>query len=94
MFEKFIGFFSKPKTGSIAKDRLSLLLSIDRKTTSPIPESILEKLKEELILVINKHLDVELDGLDMKIDRATDENGRVISSLVANIPISGSVKNK
>ncbi len=92
MFENLLSFFSKPRTGAIAKDRLQLLLSIDRKTTSSIPENILIALKEELIQVINKHLDVELSELDMKIDRSTDDCGRVISSLVANIPINHAKK--
>lgn len=93
MFENIMSFFSRPKPGAVAKDRLEVLLKIDRQNTSAIPDDIMEKLKEELMAVFNKYLEIELDELDMKLDRQTDSDGRVVSALVANIPIS-KVKQK
>jgi len=88
MFENLLNFFSRPKAGAVAKDRLQVLLTIDRRATSTIPEEIMEQLKEEVMAVINKYLEIENDALDMKFDRTTDSEGRIVSALVANIPIS------
>ena len=87
MLEYILGFFSKQKTGSVAKDRLQVLLKIDRQHTSSITDELMEKLKEELMGVINKYLEIEVGELDMKVERTTDGSGRIVSALVANIPI-------
>ncbi len=88
MFENFMNFFSRPKAGDIAKDRLQVLLKIDRQNTAAISEEMMENLKEDLITVIQKYMDIELDDFNVKMERTRDENGRVISALVANIPIN------
>ncbi len=83
-----MNFFSRPKAGDIAKDRLQVLLKIDRQNTAAISEEMMENLKEDLIAVIQKYMDIELDDFNVKMERTRDENGRVISALVANIPIN------
>ncbi|MDP4119089.1 MAG: cell division topological specificity factor MinE [Bacillota bacterium] len=89
MFENFLKLFSSEKaTGNVAKDRLQVLLKMDREKTSAIPEEIMEKLREELMQVINRYLEIEQDELDVKFERNTDQNGRVSTALVANIPIN------
>ncbi len=89
MFENFLKLFSTNKaSGSVAKDRLQVLLKMDRETTSAIPEDIMEKLREELMQVINKYLEIEQEALDVKFERNTDTEGRVSTALVANIPIN------
>ena len=89
MFENFLKLFSSNKaSGNIAKDRLQVLLKMDRESTSAIPEDIMEKLREELMQVINKYLEIEQDSLDVKFERNTDNEGRVSTALVANIPIN------
>lgn len=88
MFENFMNFFSRPKAGDIAKDRLQVLLKIDRQNTAAISEEMMENLKEDLMAVIQKYMDIELDDFNVKMERTRDENGRVISALVANIPIN------
>ncbi len=88
MFENFMNFFSRPKAGDIAKDRLQVLLKIDRQNTAAISEEMMENLKEDLMAVIQKYMDIELDDFNVKMERTRDENGRVTSALVANIPIN------
>jgi len=89
MFEKLLKLFSSNKaSGNVAKDRLQVLLKMDRESTSAIPEDIMEKLKEELMQVINKYLEIEQDSLDVKFERNTDSNGTVSTALVANIPVN------
>ena len=96
MFENFFKFFSSDKsTGGVAKDRLQVLLKMDRESTSAIPEDIMEKLREELMQVINKYLEIEQNDLDVKFERNTDSEGRVSTALVANIPINkAKIKSK
>lgn len=88
MFENFMNLFSRPKAGDIAKDRLQVLLKIDRQNTAAISEEMMENLKEDLMAVIQKYMDIELDDFNVKMERTRDENGRVTSALVANIPIN------
>lgn len=78
MFEKLLNLFSSNKSsGNVAKDRLQVLLKMDRESTSAIPEDIMEQLREELMQVINKYLDIEQESLDVKFERNTDNEGRV-----------------
>ena len=88
MFDSLVKFFSGQKTGTVAKDRLQVLLKMDRQSTSALPDEIIDKLKDELMQVINKYLEIEENELDVKFERNTDAEGRVSSSLVANIPIN------
>ena len=44
--------------------------------------------------VISRHLDIDLDSLEVKLERTTDETGRVVSAVVANIPINKSAKKR
>lgn len=75
-------FFSKEKTSSVAKDRLKLVLIHDRTMLSP---KAMEQLKDELIAVISKYVDIDRDALNIEVSQETD-NGRD-TALVANIPI-------
>lgn len=89
MFERLLKLFSSNKSsGNVAKDRLQVLLKMDRESTSAIPEDIMEKLKEELMEVINKYLEIEQESLDVKFERNTDSEGVVSTALVANIPVN------
>ena len=88
MFENLFNLFTKQKSGNIAKDRMQVLLAIDRKKTSLIPEETIDNIKEEIMQVISKYLDIDLASLDVKIERQTDDSGRIVSAVVANIPIN------
>ncbi len=78
-------FFKKKGTGSIAKDRLKLVLVSDRAGCSP---EVMEQIKNDIIAVISKYIEIDLEGLDIKITQTKSElhNGPV-PALFANIPI-------
>ena len=88
MFENLIGMFSRQKSGAVAKDRMQVLLAIDRQKTSVIPEDTINKIKEEIMGVISKYLEIDMAELDIKVERTQDTTGRVVSAVVANIPIN------
>ena len=93
MFENLFGFLRKQKSGSIAKDRMQVLLAIDRTKTSVISEEVINNIKEEIMQVISKYLEIDMTSLDIKVERQTDESGRIVSAVVANIPINKSNNN-
>ncbi len=61
---KFMDFFKRKSTSNIAKERLKLVLVSDRATTSP---EIMEKMKNDIIEVLSKYVEIDQDGLDIKI---------------------------
>ena len=69
----------EPKSASLAKERLKLVLIHDRIDLSPVT---LETLKDEIIQVISRHIDI--DPSAVRIEMAQD--GRE-QRLVADIPI-------
>ena len=77
--------FKKKSSGTVAKDRLKFLLVSDRANCSP---EIMEKLKNDIIEVIKKYMEIDSDGLDIQITQTESEytNGSV-PALIANIPI-------
>ena len=62
-----------------AKERLRLVLVHDRTTVSPC---LLETLKEELLDVISKYMEIDQAGFEVNIEQGDDS-----MALVANIPI-------
>ncbi|HPT83779.1 MAG TPA: cell division topological specificity factor MinE [Limnochordia bacterium] len=62
-----------------AKERLRLVLVHDRASLSP---GLVEALKEELIQVITKYLDIDEEGLEVSFDKGDDS-----VALIANIPV-------
>ena len=79
--------FGRNKSGNIAKNRMQVLLAVDRQKTSFITEEMINSIKEEIMAVIGKYLKMDLNAFDVKIERSTDDSGRVLSTVVANIPI-------
>ena len=82
-----LDLFKKKNSGSIAKDRLKLLLVSDRASCSP---EIMEAIKNDIIKVISKYMEIDAEGLDIQITQTESEtdNGKV-PALYANIPIKG-----
>ncbi|MGI6149187.1 MAG: cell division topological specificity factor MinE [Limnochordia bacterium] len=62
-----------------AKERLRLVLVHDRSSLSP---GLLDSLKEELIQVISKYMEIDESGLEVNLDQSDDS-----VALVANIPV-------
>ena len=81
----FADFFRKKNSGSIAKDRLRLVLVSDRANCSP---EVMELIKNDIIHVISKYMEIDVQGLDIQITQTESEtdNGKV-PALYANIPI-------
>lgn len=70
---------TSPSSREIAKDRLQLVLVQDRVNLSP---DKMNALKDDLIKVISKYVDIDQGGIDISLTR----NGRQ-SRLTANIPV-------
>lgn len=87
MFGFFKSSRSSKKSGSIAKNRLQLVLTGDRTSISP---EMLEMIKGEIIKVISNYVTVDTSCMDIKIIRKKSEDGKgCIASLEADIPIKG-----
>lgn len=94
MFESIINFFKKvgktetKETGGSkdkAKERLHLVLMQDRANVSA---DFLELMKQEIIDVIKKYIEVEEGEIDVRLTNEIKEDGTTgAPSLYANIPI-------
>ena len=80
----FADFFRKKSSANVPKDRLKLVLVSDRAGCSP---EIMEQIKNDIITVISKYVEIDLDGLDIKITQEPDGNNGTVPALFANIPI-------
>jgi len=69
----------EPSSGRVAKERLRLVLTQDRAGISP---ALLDTLKDEIIEVISRHVDVEVDAVEVTVSQSNRA-----SSLVADIPL-------
>lgn len=83
---KFSDLFKKKGSSDVAKDRLKLVLVSDRSSCSPV---IMEKIKNDIIEVLSKYVEIDKEGLDIRITQVENEEGADKSSpaLCANIPI-------
>ena len=78
-------FFRKKTSSNVAKDRLKLVLVSDRANCSP---DIMEQIKNDIIHVISKYIEIDVAGLDIKIDTTeSDSNNCSVPALYASIPI-------
>ena len=80
-----IEVFKKKTSSDLAKNRLKLLLVSDRANCTP---ELMEMIKNDIIQVISKYMEIDTEGLDIQITRTTSptHNGSV-PALYANIPI-------
>ena len=98
MFENIMNFFKslvkkeKSKESSdTAKERLHLVLMQDRANVSA---DFLELMKQEIIEVIKKYIDVDEKEIDVHLTNKANEDGTVgAPALYANIPIV-TIKNE
>ena len=83
-----MGFFkslnNKPTPKEVAKDRLKLILIHDRGEIAP---DVIEKIREEILEVISKYIDIQVEDVEISVNRSDDEEGSNTSALIANIPI-------
>ena len=76
-FERLLG--KKEKSGATAKQRLQMVLIHDRADVSP---GLLEQIKDDIIEVIAKRLEINTDNVVVNLDNTAQE-----SRLVAEIPL-------
>jgi len=79
-------FTHETSSKEIAKERLKLVLIHDRSSISP---EIIEQIKEEIIQVISKHLEIDKGGMDFSLEGEEDS-----IALMVSIPIKGMKRNK
>ncbi len=77
-------FSNKVTPKDVAKDRLRLILIHDRGSLAP---EMLDKIREEILEVISKYIEIDGEDVDISFNRAEDEEGNSGPALVANIPI-------
>ena len=81
----FMDIFKRKNSGDVAKDRLKLLLVSDRADCSP---DVMEAIKNDIIQVISKYMEIDAEGLDIQITQTESEtNNGSVPALYANIPI-------
>ncbi|MCA9945943.1 MAG: cell division topological specificity factor MinE [Anaerolineales bacterium] len=76
-FERLLG--KQEKSGATAKQRLQMVLIHDRADVSP---GLLEQIKDDIIEVIAKRLEINPDNVVVNLDNTSQE-----SRLVAEIPL-------
>ena len=94
MFENILNFFKKAKKKEVlssnnskeaAKERLHLVLMQDRANVSA---DFLELMREEIIEVIKKYIDIDEKAIDVRLTNQENEDGtQGAPALYANIPI-------
>ena len=100
MFENIMKFFKKlrkkeekiaPNSKEAAKERLHLVLMQDRANVSA---DFLELMKQEIIEVIKKYIDIDEGAIDVRLTNKENEDGtNGAPALYANIPIIN-IKNE
>jgi cell division topological specificity factor len=76
----------KEKSANLAKERLKLVLIHDRTDISP---QVLEALKNELLDVISRHIEIDPDSVQI----AMTQEGRE-QRLIADIPLKAAHRRK
>ena len=79
-WKRLLGVGSAQNSGSVAKERLRLVLAYDRTSISP---ETLELIKDEIIAVISRHVGVDVSGVKVGVSQGQDE-----ARLVADIPLA------
>lgn len=82
-------FKSAESSSDIAKNRLKLAITSDRAVCSP---ELMELMKNEIIAVIAKYVDIDTEGIDVRIQKE-DTSGTISNAILANIPIKEGSKN-
>ena len=85
---KLQDIFKKKSSSEMAKDRLKLVLVSDRSSCSP---EIMERIKNDILEVLSKYVEVDQAGLDIKFTQMDTEgatsDAKSVPALYANIPI-------
>lgn len=87
----FNRFFAKKQSGNMAKERLKLVLMGDR----GISTGLLERIKEDIIRVLSDYIEIENNGLEIKLTQTeNEEQTAVVPALLASIPVRNVKENQ
>lgn len=75
-----MGFFKRGGTSAVARDRLQILLAHERSYSGD--SDLVAKLREEILAVIAKHVSVDQDKVQVRMER-----GDAMSTLEVDIEI-------
>ncbi len=81
-FERLFGR-AAPTSANAAKERLQLVLIHDR---TDISQAVMDQIKDEIIAVISKHVNIDRTGVDVKLSQTNRQN-----KLIVNIPLLAAV---
>ena len=73
-------FFRKKPTANVARERLQILLAHERSVFGK--SDLVARLQEEILAVIRRHMDVDPDKVQVKLDR-----GDQVSTLEIDIEV-------
>ncbi|AKN32276.1 cell division topological specificity factor MinE [Clostridium carboxidivorans P7] len=76
-------FSSKPSSKDVAKERLKLILIHDRSSISP---EVLESIKEDILKVLSKYMEIDNGEIDVKMTKMEELEGDS-PALIASIPV-------
>ena len=81
LFDKLFGRKkpAAPSTSEVARERLTLMLVHDRLKLTP---DLLERIKEELLAVISKYVEIEESGVDVELTHTEHSD-----KLIARMPV-------
>ncbi|QHI95922.1 cell division topological specificity factor MinE [Aristophania vespae] len=80
----FDNFFSRkhPPTSRVARDRLQILLAHERSSGTEGDSDLIKKLHKEILEVLSRHVSVDQDKVQIKLDR-----GQQYSTLEIDIEV-------
>lgn len=81
--KKFV-FFKRKTSGSIARERLKILLLSDRMNFS---SDITEKIQRDLVRCISKYLDIDEKGMHIQFEAPGKNQSADNSCIKATIPV-------
>ena len=77
-----LSFFNRKNSAPVARDRLQILLAHERSNEGQ--SDLIAKLREEILAVISKHVAIDQDKVQIKLDR-----GASVSTLEIDIEVPG-----
>ncbi|MDP2857102.1 MAG: cell division topological specificity factor MinE [Bacillota bacterium] len=69
----------EPSSGSMARDRLKILLVHDRSSIAP---EVMSLLKDDIIMAVTKYMDIDQSAIEIDLSRSDDS-----VALVASVPV-------
>jgi cell division topological specificity factor len=78
-----LSFFQKRSTAPVARERLQILLAHERGIVSGEPD-LVALLREEIVSVVAKHISIEREKVQIRMDR-----GMAVSTLEIEVEVPG-----